>query len=242
MHAASSIKIPLNCPIDALLGGGIETRVITQFYGEPNSGKTNLCLIAIKRFAEEGKRTIYIDTEGGHSIERLKQISGDKFREVIERTIFFEPTEFEEQHRIILNLENLIKEEKSKSYGDEIKLIVLDSAVSLYRVEKNEENLHEMNRALTMQIARLSRIARKHDIACIITSQIYSSYESESIEPIAGFILKYWCKVIIELKRVNSEIEAKLIRHRYMREKLRVKFVITQSGISRVKHEDSMSE
>lgn len=241
MYPKTSLRIPLKCPLDALLGGGIETRTITQLYGEPNSGKTNICLLAIKRFAEEGKRAIYVDTEGSWSIERLKQISGDKFSKVLEKIIFFEPTEFEEQHKIILSLENLIKEEREKKekdhgMGNEIKLIVLDSAVSLYRVEKTEENLQEMNRALTMQVARLSRIARKYDIACMITSQIYSSYESENIEPIAGFILKYWCKIIIELKRINSEIEAKLVRHRDVKEKLKVRFVITEKGIEGAKY------
>ena len=29
--------------LDALLGGGVETGAITQFYGPPGSGKTQLC-------------------------------------------------------------------------------------------------------------------------------------------------------------------------------------------------------
>ena len=35
-----------NPALDRLLGGGLEVRTITQFYGEPASGKTTLCMIA----------------------------------------------------------------------------------------------------------------------------------------------------------------------------------------------------
>ena len=32
--------------LDSLTGGGLETRTITQIYGEPASGKSTLCMIA----------------------------------------------------------------------------------------------------------------------------------------------------------------------------------------------------
>ena len=35
-----------NEALDALLGGGLERKTITQLFGEPASGKTTLCLIA----------------------------------------------------------------------------------------------------------------------------------------------------------------------------------------------------
>ncbi len=35
-----------NSALDHLLGGGLEVRTITQFYGEPASGKSTLCMIA----------------------------------------------------------------------------------------------------------------------------------------------------------------------------------------------------
>jgi RecA/RadA recombinase len=37
-------RISTGCKnLDALLGGGIETKAVTEFYGEPGSGKTQIC-------------------------------------------------------------------------------------------------------------------------------------------------------------------------------------------------------
>ncbi len=37
-------KIPQRSPIDVIMGGGIEKGCLTQFYGPPGSGKTNIVL------------------------------------------------------------------------------------------------------------------------------------------------------------------------------------------------------
>jgi len=222
-----TFKIALNCPLDEILGGGIETRTVTQLYGEPSSGKTNLCLLAIVRAVEQGKKAIYIDTEGGHSLERLEQIAGKNFQKVLDSTLFFEPTEFKEQDETIKSLEKLVEKEK------DIGIIVLDSAVSLYRCERDDENAQELNRSLTMQVAKLSQLARKKNIASVITAQVYSSYEGANVEPVAGLILKYWCKVIVELKKEKSCIEATLIKHKHMQEGIKTRFRIARNGIER---------
>ena len=41
---SESVLIPTNSSLDKLLGGGIEKGSITQFYGPPGSGKTNISL------------------------------------------------------------------------------------------------------------------------------------------------------------------------------------------------------
>ena len=43
-------KIATNSPLDKLLDGGIEKRNITQIYGPPGSGKTNISLILCLNF------------------------------------------------------------------------------------------------------------------------------------------------------------------------------------------------
>ena len=39
-----NIKIPTGSPIDVIMGGGVEKGCLTQFYGPPGSGKTNIAL------------------------------------------------------------------------------------------------------------------------------------------------------------------------------------------------------
>ncbi len=217
-------KIPVGCCIDELLNGGIETRVVTQIYGPPASGKTNVCLQVALNCTKNGKKVIFIDTEGGHSIERTKQIASSEFEKFIENSLFFGPLNFEEQNKILENLGSMI--------SDKLGLIVLDSAVSLYRIGTEEEKSQNMNRLMSKQLAKLSELARKHNLAVIVTNQVYASLQNDSMEPIGGNILKYWSKAIIELQNSGKGVrEAILIRHRSMPEGLKAKFVISSDGL-----------
>jgi DNA repair protein RadB len=217
-------KIPLDSGLDSVLNGGIESKTVTQFYGPPASGKTNLCLLALVKCVKLGKKAVFIDTEGGHSIERLKQMAGKDLEKVLKGSYFYEPTNFEDQQFIVDNLDYMM----NKNVG----LIVLDSAVAFYRYERNDENAVEINKALASQIAKLSRLARKHNLAVVITTQVYSSYDNDDgVEPVGGTMLKYWSKVIIELKRDGKDIEAVLVRHRALPEGMHARFRITKSGI-----------
>ncbi len=70
--------IPTGCgPIDELLGGGFERGTVTQLYGPPAAGKTNLALSAAVETAVDGGTAVYIDTEG---------VSVDRFQQLLEAT------------------------------------------------------------------------------------------------------------------------------------------------------------
>ncbi|WP_424355330.1 DNA repair and recombination protein RadB [Methanobacterium sp. MBAC-LM] len=219
-------KIPLACPIDSIIGGGIEKGSITQFYGPPGSGKTNIALKMLVQCAKNGKKAVFIDTEGGLSIERMKQITGDQFDDIAGNIIVLEPTTFEEQDEAIKKIEYSLK-----SGEENIDLIILDSAVALYRLKDGGQT--EINRDLSKQMGLLSMIARKYNIAVVVTNHIYSIFDEEGIiEPVGGTILKYWSKIIIELvKDENGERFAILKRHRSKPDGLKVKFEIVNSGL-----------
>lgn len=217
-------KIPVGCGIDKLLGGGVETRVITQLYGPPASGKTNICLQIALSCIKSNKKVIIIDTEGGHSLDRMRQIAQGEFDRFIENTLFFGPMNFGDQDKIIENLTGLI--------NDKFGLIVLDSAVSLYRIGTEEDKIQNLNRLMSKQLAKLSELGRRHNIAIIVTNQVYASQSDGSAEPIGGNILKYWSKAIIELRINNNGVrEAFLIRHRSIPEGVKTKFEISNDGL-----------
>jgi len=219
-------KIPLECSIDSILGGGIEKGSITQFYGPPGSGKTNIALKMLVQCAKNGKKAVFIDTEGGLSIERMRQISGEDFDAFAGNIIVLEPTTFEEQDEAINRIEYSLK-----SREEIIDLIILDSAVALYRLREGGQT--EINRELGKQMGLLSRLARKYNIAVIITNHIYSVFDGDGvIEPVGGTILKYWSKIIVELeKNENGERFAVLKRHKNKPEGLKVKFEIVNKGL-----------
>ncbi|MCE7697781.1 MAG: DNA repair and recombination protein RadB, partial [Methanobacterium paludis] len=210
-------RIITNSPIDSIIGGGVEKGCVTQFYGPPGSGKTNIVLQLLVQCARNGDKAIFVDTEGGLSIERVKQISGDDFDKFATKIMIFEPTTFKEQDDVLRKLETFID-----SKTDRVELIVLDSAVALYRLKDGDST--QMNRELGKQMASLSRIARKHHIAVVVTNHIYSVFEGDGmIEPVGGTILKYWSKIMVEIARVNGSGErfAILKRHRSRPEGLR---------------------
>ena len=77
--------------LDKLLDNGYETDIINTIYGPAGSGKTLLCLLALLKV--KGK-VIFVDTEGGFSVERLKQLTKD-YEGVLDRVVFLSPTTFE---------------------------------------------------------------------------------------------------------------------------------------------------
>jgi RecA/RadA recombinase len=64
--------------LDNLLGGGIETKALTEIYGEYRCGKTqichNLCVTSQINDKRPG-RVVFIDTEGSFRTSRVAQIA-----------------------------------------------------------------------------------------------------------------------------------------------------------------------
>ena len=222
-------KIPSNSSLDAILGGGFEKGVITQIFGPPSSGKSNITLTLAVNVAKMNRKVIYIDTEGGISIDRIKQISGPDFSSVANNIIVFEPTNFQEQDDNLKAIEVWLRKNH-----DDVDLIVLDSAVALYRVDDMKSS--KLNKEMGKQMGILSKIARKYDIAVVLTNQIYNAFDEEGnndIRAVGGTILQYWSKVILQLERgdeVNKRV-ATLKRHRSIPEGKQAIFTITSKGI-----------
>ncbi len=208
---------------------GFETGTITNIYGGPGVGKTNICLLTAIDCAKKGGSVCYIDTEGGFSLERFKQLT-DRWQDLLGRIELAEPKDFEQQSRIVREL--------GKKDFD---LVILDSAVALYRLEyaepkmgKNSDDLvMAANRELSKQLSVLSNLARDKKIPILITAHAYRSRENGEWDAIGGEVLKYWSKVIMFIERTgrDSERKAVLIKHRHLPEGRSVKFQITQDGI-----------
>lgn len=213
---------------DNFLNGGFERDIVTTIYGPSGSGKTNLCLIAAVRVAENGKKVVFIDTEGGISVDRIRQISHEEY--VLNNILFFSPINFEEQKEIFEKLRNVV--------NDKVGMVIVDSISMLYRLELGKsEGVYEVNAALGRQVAFLVEVARKYKIPVLITNQVYSDFGNrEQIKMVGGDLLKYGSKCLIELKR---SIDSRLIilrKHRSLPEGKEIGFRITQSGIEENNH------
>jgi DNA repair protein RadB len=213
-------------PIDDLLGGGFEIGTITQIYGEPSSGKTNICLQLAISTMRADRRVIFIDTEG-FSLERFSQIAGEDMRELFSKLFYYEVTNFDQQFAAIRDAEKLIAQ------GDQnVGLIIMDSATALYRVEREGKDGMAPMRELASQMTALLGLARKHDVAVVITNQIYTDIENEVLRASGGKWLEHISKAIVELKRAGpGKRIAILKKHRSRAEGESVEFTITGKGI-----------
>ena len=214
--------------LDFFLNGGYDSNIITTIYGPSGSGKTNLCLLAAVRVAESGKNVLFIDTEGGIAVERIKQISND-YEQVLARILFLNPVTFEEQKVAFSKLKALA--------GEDVGLIIVDSISMLYRLELSQaEEVYDVNSALGKQIASLVEIARTKNIPVLITNQVYADFEQkDKVKMVGGDMLKYGSKCLIELQKFANCRGLILRKHRSLPEGKELKFKIVQTGIEEVK-------
>jgi DNA repair protein RadB len=214
-----------NEAIDKLLEGGIEVDTITTVYGPSGSGKTNIALIMAVNVVNSGKKAIFIDTEGGFSVERLKQVCKDH-KEVMDNVLFFKPTSFKEQNKAIDKLKTIV--------NDKIGVIVVDSIAHLYRLELSDaEEIYEVNRSMGRAIGQLTEIARTKNIPILITNQVYSNFDDrDKINMVGGDLLRYGSKCLIELQKTpDGNRIAILKKHRSIAEEKDVTFRIVSDGI-----------
>jgi len=220
--------LKLRCEgLNKLLGGGIEHCIITNVYGVAGAGKTNFALEAAISAIMSGKKVIFIDTERNFSPERFVQMyEKDKLSNVLIK----EPSSFQEQHEIILALED-------KLQNMNVGLIIVDSIVALYRIELRQDKIYDVNAMLSEQFLTLARLAKKHDLPVLVTNQVYSPFDSDEIELVGRDIPKYSSKCLVFLEKLNSgRRRATLVKHRHMPEGTSVEFEITKEGIRVVEH------
>ncbi len=220
------VHLPTGSPaLDELLGGGLEGGSITLLFGEAGSGKTNICLQVAKDVALSGKKVIYIDTEGV-SLERLMQMAGDGYEDVMKNILFFEPHSFDDQEKFV---------DKAVKLADsslEVGVIILDSATIHYRLTRNDEE-KGIRKSLSPQLAKLLAVGRGKDIPILLTSQVYTDLEKGTFEPLGGHVLLHNAKAILRLDKVGTGTRrAVIIKHRHLEEGKRCDFKITKSGVT----------
>lgn len=208
--------------LDNFLNGGLEKGIVNNVYGESGSGKTNLCVQVAACVAENGGKVAYIDTEAGFSPERFLQMSNE---EALDNILIRGPTTFEEQEEAVESLEETVENE-------DVELVIVDSAVSLYRLKVNGDNASEINNKLSGQLSQLTKIAREHNIPVLITNQVYTSFDEGNMEIVGKDVPKYWSKCLLKLsEKGKNKRQMEIAKHRSLPEGKKIQFKITNDGL-----------
>jgi len=213
--------------LDDLLGGGFERGTVSQLYGPPAAGKTNVALSAAVDVAAAGDSVLYIDTEG-LSVDRFQQLiettADEPTEDVASRLIITDAVDFDEQQEAVRD---------AADFAERVELIVLDSATGFYRLNRaGDEEGGDSLRAVARQVTQLLSLARKHDIAVVITNQVYSDPESDRVRALGGHTLEHWTGVVVRLDRFRGgNRRATLEKHRAKAAGQTATFEITDRGI-----------
>jgi len=221
--------IPTGCPpLDRLLGGGFPSGHISLVYGEAETGKTTLAIQCAVNAARAGYKTIFIDSDGAFSPERLSQIAYHDLDEVSPLIILVRPASFQEQAVLIDHLDEYL----TRRVG----LVVVDTITSLYRAELGRpEETFTANKELNRQVASLAQTAKTHEVAVLLLSQVHGVFtpEQPEIEPLAARILKFWSDIVLRLAPTGRAgvIQASLKKHLSRRRPETCYFVIRENGL-----------
>ncbi len=220
-------RIPTGCTsVDELLGGGFERGTVTQLYGPPAAGKTNLALAAAVETAAAGGTAVYIDTEGV-SVDRFEQLLRgrvDDIEGVASRIIIEDAYDFDEQAEAVRD---------AADFATQADLIVLDSATGFYRLERaSDGEAGDALRQVASQVTHLLSLARKHDLAVVLTNQVFSDPDADRTRPLGGNTLEHWTGVVVRLDRFRGgNRRATLTKHRSKAVGELATFKITEKGV-----------
>jgi DNA repair protein RadA len=193
--------------LDALLGGGVETQSITEFYGEFGVGKSLLChqlcvnvQLPIEKGGLEGS-ALYIDTEQTFRPEWIVKISKRlnlNPQKALRRVIYAEAYNSDHQILLLEKSDRVIKE-------NDVRLIIIDCLTAHFRSEYlGREMLAERQQKLNKHMHKLIRLARAFNAAAVVTNQVMARpdvFAGGRVSPTGGHIVAHTSHTRVFLRK-----------------------------------------
>jgi len=222
--------------LDNLLDGGLETQALTEVYGEFGCGKTQFChtmCVHVQKPTEEGGldgRALYIDTENTFRPERIVSIAkanGMDPEKALNNIIVARA--YNSSHQILILEESgaVIKE-------NNIKLVIVDSAVGLFRAEYlGRGTLAGRQQKLNHFVHLLVRIAETYNCAALATNQVMASpdvFFGDPIRPVGGNVVAHTSTYRIYFKKSGKKRIARMVDSPHHPEQ-EVIFALSEAGV-----------
>jgi DNA repair protein RadA len=224
--------------LDKLVGGGLETQTITEFYGEYGSGKSQMChqlCVNVQLPPERGGlngAALYVDTENTFRLERIVQMSkhlGLNPDQVAKNIIYAEAYTSDHQMFLLENADEVIK-------ANNIKLIIVDSLTAHFRSEYGgREMLASRQQKLNKHMHKLIALARAFNAVAVVTNQVMAKpdmFFGDAVQAIGGNIVGHTSHTRIYLRRaLQGPVRiARLVSSPYLADGESI-FKVTENGI-----------
>jgi len=232
--------------IDKLIGGGLESQTITEFYGEYSVGKSVLChqlavnaQLPIEKGGLNGG-ALYLDTENTFRPEWIAKMAHalKLDPETVGRNIIYSEA-FNSDHQMLIleNADKIVQE-------NNLKLLIVDSLTAHFRSEYlGREMLAERQQKLNSHLHRLMRLARAFNAVAVVTNQVMArpdAFFAAKVEAIGGHIVSHTTNTRIFIRKASGPIRvARLVSSPYLPEG-ECTFKITDEGICDVTTEDEV--
>lgn len=224
---------------DALLGGGVESSALTECYGAFGSGKSSLAhqlAVNVQLPREKGGasgQAIWVDTESTFRPERIKQMAeaaGLNSEETLKNIKVARAFNSDHQMILIDKVEELIKE------GAPIKLVIVDSLMSLFRSDfTGRGQLADRQQKINRHIHALLKLAEMYNVAIYLTNQVMARpdvFFGDPTEAIGGHIVAHGVTYRIYLRKGKKGSRvARMIDAPHIAD-TECCFVITEKGIN----------
>ncbi len=234
-QSIGKITTGTNC-LDTLFGGGIETQALTEVYGEFGCGKTQFAhtmSVMVQKSKEEGGlegSVLYIDTENTFRPERIVSIAQAHEMDpekVLDNIIVARA--YNSAHQVLI-----LEEAGSIIEENNVKLIVADSAVGLFRSEYlGRGTLSVRQQKLNHFVHLLSRIAETYNCAAIATNQVMASpdvFFGDPTRPIGGNVVAHTSTYRIYFKKSGKKRIARMVDSPHHPEE-EVIFALGEAGV-----------
>ncbi len=223
--------------LDELLGGGVETQALTEFFGKFSSGKSQMGFqlsVNVQLPPDKGglgRKVVFIDTESTFRPERIKQMAEAKGldpQKVLENIYVMKVENSDHQILVVEKLENFVKKEN-------VGLIVVDSLTSQFRADyAGRGSLSERQQKLNRHVHTLQRIADKYNLAVYFTNQVMDNpgiLFGDPTIPIGGHVLAHAATYRIYIRKSKDDKRiARLVDSPNLPER-EVVFRVGQEGI-----------
>ncbi|MBO8179178.1 MAG: DNA repair and recombination protein RadA [Archaeoglobus sp.] len=235
--------------LDELLGGGVETQSITEFFGEFGSGKTQIChqlAVNVQLPEDEGGlegSVIIIDTENTFRPERIIQMAEAKGldgNEVLKNIYVAQAYNSNHQMLLVDNAKELA--EKLKKDGRPVRLIIVDSLMSHFRAEYvGRGTLADRQQKLNRHLHDLMKFGELYNAAIVVTNQVMARPDvlfGDPTKPVGGHIVAHTATFRVYLKKGKEDLRiARLIDSPHLPEGEAI-FKVTERGIEDADEKD----